>query len=60
MTRAVDQSSHAQQDAMIDWGGKARRAGAGSVLRDYRLNKAARQFVAISFFQTTSRCYLRA
>jgi len=23
----------AQQDAMINWGGKARRAGAGSVLR---------------------------
>ena len=34
-SRAVDQSSHAQQDAMIDEGGKARRAGAGSVLREY-------------------------
>jgi hypothetical protein len=35
VSRAVDQSSHAQQIAMIDWGGKARIAGAGSVLREF-------------------------
>jgi len=34
MSRAVDQSSHAQQNAMIDEGGKAREAAAGSVLRE--------------------------
>jgi CheY-like chemotaxis protein len=31
MSLAVDQSAHAQQDAMIERGGKARRAGTGSV-----------------------------
>ena len=38
VSQAVDQSSHAQQDAMIDWGGQARRAGAGSVLRESSFN----------------------
>ena len=34
VSRAIDQSSHTQQIAMIDWGGKARIARAGSVLRE--------------------------
>jgi hypothetical protein len=35
MSRAVDQSPHAQQEAMIDWGGQASEAKAGSVLREF-------------------------